>query len=408
MRRWWRDTLFKRLFASMWIALVASHLVAFLLVTGRLEPGPNGRGPSLADLPTLPSLPPTPGVPGTDAAASRPAPRPSDRPFPERPPPERPERGFGPPPGPPPSRPAEGRPALPPRLLALDYGVRLLVIGLMAWVAARWVSTPMRRLAEASRALGDALGRADAPAALDERRGTVEVRETARVFNEMAAALHRQFRSRGLMMAAISHDLRTPLTRMRMRLEQRSDDPASQRCIDDIREMSHLIDTVLEVFRETDGAEPAQQADVFALVQSLADDLVEQGHRIEVTGEPVVACVQPVALRRVIANLLGNAVRYGERATVTVRRNDDRVEILVDDEGPGIPPDQLESVFEPFYRVEASRSRHTGGTGLGLYIARHLTTRQGGRLTLSNRSGGGLRARLTLPAGAAPAGAGQV
>lgn len=370
MKRWLSDTLFKRLFILMWVALVGSHVVAYAVVTKRFFPGPGGGAPpiSLSNLPTFPSLPPTPGLPG------------------------------GPPPPMPPDH-AKGHPGLPTNLLLLDYGVRLLVIGLAAWWGARWLSAPMRRLTHASRSLGATLNTDAEPPKLDDRRGTVEVRDTARVFNEMARQLTDQFKARGLLVAAISHDLRTPLTRMRMRLETLAEEPAAQRCIADVREMNELIDSVLEVFRDASSSEPVQNTDVLALVQSLADDLVEQGHAVFVEGESAVAVAraQPAALRRVVSNLLSNALRYGERAEVSVARQNEKVVVTIDDFGPGIPPDQLEAVFQPFYRVESSRSRHTGGTGLGLYIARDLVGRQGGTLVLSNRAAGGLRATVSLP-----------
>jgi signal transduction histidine kinase len=382
--KWFADTLFKRLFVLMWAALVGSHLVAYGVATQRFFGG--GAPVSLSNLPTFPSLPPTPGLPDPPRAGPG---------GPPPPPPGRREGPGGPPP--PAGDHAQGRPGMPADMLVLDYGVRFLIIGLAAWWGARWLSAPMRRLARAATALGRALGRSDAPPQLDDERGTVEVRETARVFNEMASALGEQFKSRGLLVAAISHDLRTPLTRIRMRLESMEDNPAAQRCIGDLREMNELIDSVLQVFRDSTAAEPPQRTEVFALVQSLADDLVEQGHAVALEGGPTVALAQPAALRRVLANLLGNAVRYGERATVTVGLDGDGVRIVIDDDGPGIPEAQLEAVFQPFYRVESSRNRDTGGTGLGLYIARDLALRQGGRLTLSNRPQGGLRAEVVLP-----------
>lgn len=260
--------------------------------------------------------------------------------------------------------------------------MRFVFIGFAAWWGARWLSAPMRRLTQASQALGATLGRDAAPPRLDEHRGTVEVRNAAHVFNEMAGQLHEQFRSRGLLMAAISHDLRTPLTRMRMRLENMSAEqqPLADRCIADVREMNELIDTVLAVFRDAGTAEPAQPTDVFALVQALANDLSEQGQPVMLEdAEPAIALAQPQALRRVLAKL------------------GDQESVVIDDDGPGIPNDQLEAVFQPFYRIESSRSRHTGGTGLGLYIARDLATQQGASLSLENRPAGGLRARLLLP-----------
>jgi signal transduction histidine kinase len=382
---WWRDTLFKRLFLLMWVALVVSHFAAFTLVTQffhSFEPphemaapglgqmpqglpppvsgaanagppdGPPGVGPRVMR-PTFPSLPPTPGVP-------------------------------------------EARAGLPTTLLVLDYGVRVLLIGLAAWVGARWLAAPVRRLVEASRGLAGSLGTDAKPPRLEERGATVDVQEAAEVFNEMAEQLHGQFRSRGLLMAAVSHDLRTPLTRMRIRLEALKEQPGAQRCIEDIREMDALIDTALQVFRDSAADEPLQPTDVFALVQSLTDDLQEQGEPVTLQGDSVVVPARAVALRRVLSNLLGNALRYGNRADVQIHAEGAGVLLVIEDEGPGIPAAELERVFEPFYRVEASRSRASGGAGLGLYIARDLLQRQGGSLRLLNRTDQGLRAEVRL------------
>ncbi|HJV60651.1 MAG TPA: ATP-binding protein [Albitalea sp.] len=388
MKRWWADTLFKRLFILMWAALVTSHVMA----TGALNlVGPIG-APSGAQLristQPMPLMPPTPGLPGGRWLSHREAgvSAGSDaEPFTQFdvPPAFADDIGGAPPP-------------LPTATLALDYGVRLLVIGLFAWAGARWLSRPMRQLVSASHSLTAAIGRHGALPRLDEARGTVEVRETAHVFNDMARELDQQFKSRGLMAAAISHDLRTPLTRVRMRLESIDAEPA-QRCIADVREMNELIDSALQVFRDASFAEPMQSTDLQALVQSLGDDLVEQGRRVSVHGDAAVVLAQPVALRRALGNLLTNAVRYGESAEVAVFRESHGVRIVIDDHGPGIPPAQMEAVFQPFYRVEGSRNRHTGGVGLGLYIARELIHRQHGSLALANREGGGLRATVNLP-----------
>ncbi|MBT9500302.1 MAG: two-component sensor histidine kinase [Burkholderiaceae bacterium] len=376
----WRDTLFKRLFVLLWVTLVGSHFLAFSLVMSQVgrpdgghEGGPAREAPSAwSRLLIFPSLPPMGGR--ADG-------------------PPRPPEHVGPPLPPQGGRAERG---LPGWLLALDYGVRMLIIALAAWLGAAWLSRPMRRLSVAARGLGETLQRDAAPPRLDESRGTVEVREAAQVFNQMAGQLQEQFKARGLLVAAISHDLRTPLTRMRLRLETLDHEPAAQRCVADIHEMDALIESVLQVFRGAHAGEAMVSMDVLALAQSLADDLAEQGHAVTVEGEPALARAQPTSLRRVLGNLLGNALRYGERAEVTVAVQGDRVLLRIDDQGPGIPEAQLEAVFQPFYRVESSRNRATGGSGLGLYIARDLTLRQGGELRLSNRPGGGLRAELRL------------
>ena len=408
VRRWWRDTLAKRLFLLMWAALVVSHVVAWLLVTelmpfqprGSLPPisgaaaGPGGEAPDAQGMQGLASPGPSPRQPSGAESSRPPMPPPLAPPrgvtptFPSLPPtPGVPQVGLSSPPA---------APSLSPSMLALDYGARVLLIGLAAWLGARWLATPVSRLVAASRALAATLGAAQAPPRLEARGATVEVREAAEVFNEMAEQLHGQFRSRGLLMASVSHDLRTPLTRMRIRLEALKDQPGVQRCIDDIREMDALIDTALQVFRDSGDDEALQPTDVHALVQSLTDDLQEQGRPVTLRGQAVVVPARALALRRVVGNLLGNALRYGGRADVQVLDDGNGVLLLIDDQGPGIPEAELERVFDPFYRVESSRNRAAGGSGLGLYIARDLLHRMGGRLRLVNRPEGGLRAEVRL------------
>ncbi len=385
VKAWWADTLGKRLFILMWVALVISHFTAFSVVRGVLMPERAQDAPaSGGGLPIMPSLPPAQGF--GDA--------------PRQPPPPR-----SLPPGDPAPyaavRPANaGRPGLSTRDLMIDYGIRLLVIALAAWWGSRWLATPMGRLVNASRALSGGVARGQTLPRLDEQHGTREVREAAQVFNTMAQQLREQFEARSLMVAAISHDLRTPLTRLRMRLEDPTLDPqVRERSIADVHEMNELIDSVLEVFRgdHPDGAQRLRPTDVGALVQSLVDDLQELGGAVSFAGDSAVALADPAALKRVVGNLLSNALRYGERAQAWVTQDEAHVYIGVDDHGPGIAATELDAVFRPFYRVEASRNRHSGGAGLGLYIARELTLRQGGQLSLGNRSEGGLRATIVLP-----------
>ncbi len=370
-RRWLADTLALRLFLLMWVALIASHLVGYASVKGLLAMAGHALDETVQMAP-LPSLPPTPGVPEV-RSATRSA--------------------------------EESGPEVPTRILLLDYGVRILVIALAAAWGSRWLAAPVRQLAAASRSLNAHLSDSAEPVELDEHRGTREVREASQVFNLMARRLRQQFRARGLMVAAISHDLRTPLTRLRMRIDAMGGDPQlAQRSVDDIQEMNRLIDTVLGVFRgdALGPPEPPQELAIGALVQALVDDRVEQGQPVEAlaaAGDAMQARVraQPDALRRVIDNLLSNALRYAGAAQVSLHATPGGICIAVEDRGPGIDPAQLEAVFEPFYRVEASRNRNTGGAGLGLYIARELAHRQGASVTLANRPDGGLRADLVVP-----------
>ena len=394
MKRWWAsvwsDTLFKRLFVLMWGALVVSHLLAFN-VTTRVHAPPGGRSIGLGEVPVLPSLPPM----GFDRPST---PR-------DRPPPDSRGGGDGPPPEPPragdPGGPAGpgARGGLPADALWLDYLVRFVAIGVAAWFGARWLSAPMRRLAEASEGLGHALGQRRPMPTLDEQRGTLEVRQTAQVFNAMAQRLQAQFEAQSLLMAAISHDLRTPLARLRMRLETMEEHAQTARSVADVQEMDALIGSVLEMMRSSHSRAERERVDLSALVQSMVDDLAEEGRPVSSASDmaSVIVLAQPAALKRVLDNLIGNALRYGGSARVSLVAHANEVEVTIDDAGPGIAPEQIEAVFQPFYRLEASRNRATGGVGLGLYIARDLAERNGGHLTLSNRPEGGLRARLVLP-----------
>ena len=277
----------------------------------------------------------------------------------------------------------------------------LLLVAVLSMRTARSFLRPLTELAQAA----ERLGREREPTPI-EGMTIPEYAAIAGKFNDMQMRLKRFVDDRTHQLAAISHDLRTPLTRLRMRLETLDiEEIQRQRSVEDIREMNAMVDAVMELFRG-DGpgaAETLVDVDLGALAQALTDDLIEQALPVRFedgdvsgAGEPVLAKGQPMALRRVLGNLIGNAVRYGGSAEVRVGRDSQGVWLRVTDPGPGIPADKLEAVFEPFYRLEDSRNRHTGGAGLGLYIARELTLRQRGSLTLSNRPEGGLVAELRL------------
>ena len=359
------DRLGLRLFLLMWAALVLSHAAAWSVVAQTFYPDKSHHA------------------------------------GPPPPPPHAGDFGRGAPP------PAHGAvehvptfPSLPPALpwgaSVVDYGVRLALIALAAWWGSRWLAGPVRRLVSAAQQLTPAMARGRPAPRLDEDDGTVEVRDAAAVFNRMAAELSGQFEERGLMIAAISHDLRTPLTRMRLRLETGDVEPrVRDRCIDDLREMNQLVESVIQVFRPAESAEP-QRVDLSALAQSAVDDLVEAGLTVSFNGPPAVVRADPLALRRVVDNLVGNALRYAGNARVSVELAAGVTRLIVEDDGPGIPEAELERVRQPFRRVEDSRNRATGGTGLGLYIAQQLVQRQGAALVLSNRPEGGLRAEVVF------------
>lgn len=393
MKAWWArfDTLWLRLFVLLWAALVVSHLVAFTVVRGAWMPG--ARAPALASGTAPGGLAGPPRPDGGAPPDAAPRPPPGLPPLTSLPPGsiwgDRPERVAA----------TDDLGAA----LWVDYAIRFALLGVFAALGARWLAQPMRRLAEGSRALEHSLGRPGPVPQVDESRGPVEVRASATVFNAMARRLHEQFASRTLFMAAISHDLRTPLARLRMRLEAWRQDAASGRDIDagvaDLHEMDALIEGVLGALRNERAAEPPQAIDLHALLQALADDAADQGHDVHFDGQPpAVVQGQLLALRRIVGNLLANAIRHAGQAQLRLRIEGGHACITVDDHGPGIAEAQLEAVFEPFYRIDTARTRGaTSGAGLGLYIARELACRQGGTLALCNRPEGGLRATLHLP-----------
>ena len=219
-----------------------------------------------------------------------------------------------------------------------------------------------------------------------------------RAFNLMRGRLDRYIRDRTAMLAAVSHDLRTPITSLRLHAEFVEDAGTRSRILAALDEMQRMTEDALAFIREDMRQEETRTVDLHALADSVAADLRDLGHDVEV-GEAgrVLAAGRPGALRRALRNLLENAATYGSRARVRVAKDDGGVRVVVEDEGPGIPEDGLERVFEPFVRIEASRSRDTGGSGLGLAIVRGIVRGHGGDVRLENRAEGGLRATVTLP-----------
>ena len=289
--------------------------------------------------------------------------------------------------GPPPGAPAWG-----PAFVAV-FLLSALCIAAVAVFTARRLAKPMRALAAAAGRLGRGEAVDDLPEA-----GTVETRETVRAFNLMRARLDRYVRHRTAMLAAVSHDLRTPVTSLRLHAEFVEDAETRAKILAALDEMQRMTEDALAFIREDMQREETRTVDLHALVDSVAADLAELGRDITVaeSGRTLVAC-RPAALRRALRNLLENAAAYGGRATVGIERDDAQTCVVVEDEGPGIPEADLERVFEPFVRLEASRSRDTGGSGLGLAIARSIVRGHGGDIVLTNRAEGGLRATVALP-----------
>jgi len=271
--------------------------------------------------------------------------------------------------------------------------VMFVALFIGAWVVSRGITVPLSRLIAAA----DALGRGIPQAPLVEG-GPREVRLAARAFNSMQDRLHRYLNSRTRVLAAMSHDLRTPITRMLLRVEAVSDCSLQEKFTQDLQEMQSMVQGSLDMLQGLEATEKVQPIDVTALVAALASDFGDMGFPVSVTSDvrsPLPARLQ--ALRRLLSNLLNNSMKFARRARIEVEELSSSVAIRVVDDGPGIPPDQLERVMEPYFRLESSRGRGTGGTGLGLSIARDIAQGHGGHLELHNSDDGGLVAVVSIP-----------
>ena len=280
-----------------------------------------------------------------------------------------------------------------PYRLLLSLMVLLAVVFAVTLFAVRWVTRPLKTLAEAAQNLGEDINRPP----LDEQ-GPLEVSRAARAFNTMQQKLAKFISDRTRIFTAMSHDLKTPITRLRLRTEMLDDAELRAKFANDLQEMEAMVGAALDFMRGLDHQEPVRPVDVMALLESLQADAREIGGDVRIEGAvraPYHGHAQ--ALKRCLSNLIDNAVKYGKSATISVEDSAGQLRICVRDEGPGIPEAELERVFDPFYRLEGSRSRSTGGTGLGLTIARNIAQAHGGELVLRNRPAGGLEAVLTLP-----------
>ena len=286
----------------------------------------------------------------------------------------------------------------PPAFAWIRLVTRFAGFGLVIVLCSLWFARIAARSLSQFSAAADAVGRSvDAP--LLPESGPREVRLAATAFNRMQERLRRFVNDRTQMLAAISHDLRTPLTRLRLRAEFVDDDVQRSKMLGDIAEMEAMIAATLAFARDDAVREPRSPQDLDQLLDQLASDLCDGGYPVhyEPTGPVEVSC-SPGGLRRALANLAENAVKYGGVARLSLERSDDLVIILIDDDGPGIAPEMAEQVFQPFFRLEGSRNRDTGGVVLGLSVARTIIRGHGGDIQLINRPAGGLRVTVTLPA----------
>ena len=284
----------------------------------------------------------------------------------------------------------QAAPPLPLPLL-LELGFVALVLGVVLYAMARTVTRPLAELATAAEGVGRG-----ARMPLRES-GARELREATRAFNTMQERLHRYLDSRTRVLSAMSHDLRTPLTRLKLRTESLDDAALRERFNADLDEMQRMVTGALNLFRGMNHDEPLQTVDIDALVAELKREQAELGTEVEVTGTAAPVSARPTALKRCLGNLLSNAAKYGTNPAVALEDAPDEIVVRILDDGPGISPEMLEQVFEPFFRLESSRNADTGGVGLGLSIARDVAQAHGGSLTLRNRSPHGLEAVVRLP-----------
>lgn len=269
----------------------------------------------------------------------------------------------------------------------------LALIALLAYAVARMTARPIKQLADAAGELGRNIDHSPLP-----EQGPLEIRQAATAFNLMQARIRRQIQHRTHMLAAITHDLQTPLTRLRLRLEKVSDTELRDKLVNDMGQMQQMVREGLDLARSMDSSEPMQLLDIDSLLDSVCADASDAGMQITQSGRSHASIVaQPNALRRCLTNLVDNAIKYGHSAEISIAIENAKVAIRIRDHGNGIPAAQLDAVFEPFFRLETSRSRDTGGTGLGLTIARNIAENHGAVLSLSNCQDGGLQATLLIP-----------
>jgi signal transduction histidine kinase len=288
-----------------------------------------------------------------------------------------------------------------PSMVPLSPWLPFVLLGQLAlliactWLAVRIAIRPLTRLAQAVETLDP-----NAHAVQLDEKGPIEVAHAAKAFNSMQARIAAYLKERMQLLAAISHDLQTPITRMKLRAEFMDDSTEKDKLWNDLGEMEHLVREGVAYARSIHGAtEESRRTDLDSFLDSLVFDYQDMGKDVQLSGKSgAVIDTRPHALRRVLVNLTDNALKFAGAAELKVESKNASLSVTVMDRGPGIAEEELAHVMEPFYRVENSRNRSTGGTGLGLAIAQQLAQAIGGSLILSNREGGGLCAELKLSA----------
>jgi len=276
----------------------------------------------------------------------------------------------------------------------LSMAVMLAAVAILSALVVHHLTRPLATFARAAQRLG-----VDVKAPPLPESGPAEVRQATRAFNEMQERIRRFVEDRTQTIAAISHDLGTPITRLRLRAEFVDDEEQRQKMLADLDDMEKMVFSALSFARDDAAQEPQATVDFRTLLQRVCDDTADAGHQVsfEADEDALAYDCRPVAMRRALTNLIDNAIKYGQQARVVLAENPTEILVTIDDDGPGIPDDRREDVFKPFHRLEQSRSRETGGTGLGLTVARTIIRAHGGDITLANRSTGGLRVEIHLP-----------
>ncbi len=286
----------------------------------------------------------------------------------------------------------------PPKFFSARLGwsmaVMLIAVILISMLIVGRMTDPLKQLSRAAEKLGT-----DVQGPAIPETGPEEVRRTAHAFNVMQNRIRRFVEDRTQMLGAIAHDLGTPITRLRLRAEFVEDAELREKMLRDLDDMEHMVASTLSFIREDANSEPQETVDIGSLLSRVCDDITDAGSNVELDEIPrwVLIDCRPIALRRALGNLIDNAVKYGTVARVSLETTDNKIAIIIDDEGQGIPESRQEDVFQPFHRLEDSRNRETGGTGLGLAVARTIVRAHGGDIRLSNRADGGLRVKVCLP-----------
>lgn len=278
---------------------------------------------------------------------------------------------------------------------SIAMATTLMAIGVMVatWLLVRWSTRPLRTLADAAQQFS---GSASSPPVSET--GPQEVREAATAFNGMQRRIRSLMQDRALSLAAISHDLKTPLTRLRFRIDDLTDEGLKLSITDDIEEMEEMINGTIAFLRGEASPEEPKSLELRAVLENICFDHSDRGHPVKLSGSGKgVLRGQSSDLKRAFSNLIQNALKYGDIARVSITDAPGRVEVVIEDDGPGIPSEQLIAVFTPFYRVDQSRGRETGGVGLGLTVAHRVVTAHEGTIKLTNITPRGLRVVVTLP-----------